>query len=81
MPEYDFTRVRHGGRIWFVNPTNRSLEYRVGTNSTGLVPPGGVAEVPGVPAMAIGHYKVYSGADPYGDLYIDPDYCDSLCQP
>jgi hypothetical protein len=71
--QLNFTRLVHGGRIWFVNTDGVPHEYRGSGFATGLVPPGATVEVQGVSTLPLGQYKVYDGSAWTGDLCIDPN--------
>ena len=77
LAEYDFIRVKRGGRIYFVNDALDLAPhtYRGTGFDSGVVNPGQTVEVSGVRSLAVGHYKVYDFGVWVGDLYIDPsDY-------
>jgi hypothetical protein len=69
----DWTRLTHGGRIWFVNTDTLPHEYRGNGFATGWVAPGATVEVHGVSTLPLGYYRVYDGSIWTGHLYIDPD--------
>jgi hypothetical protein len=79
-PGYDlwfnsFLRVKRGGRIFFVNDRADSPgphQYAGTGFDSGVLQFGQAAEVAGVSALAVGHYKVYDRGVWVADLYIDP---------